>query len=190
MEALFLAAQIMGGMLFIAECIANVQKSSNKILLYSAAAKVFETLQFLFLHAVTGAMLGVFKFGRYILFYWFHKNNKTVPKAILIALALLVCLIGILTWGGYLSLLVILATLLSLFATWQGIARNIRVAFFVSNILLAVYAFAVMAYAGAITHVFQSVLLALSFYKYDVKRATCPVQPASQITPLGEDRFG
>jgi len=183
LETLFLAAQMMGAMLFICECIANVQKSSNKILLYSAVAKVFETLQFFFLHAWTGAILGVFKFGRYILFYWFHKNNKNVPKTVLIALALFVCLIGIATWSGYLSLLVILATLLSLFATWQGIARNIRIAFFVSNVLLAIYAFSVMAYVGGITHLFQSVLLALSFYRYDVKKA-------SEIKLSGEDRFG
>ena len=169
MNILFFLAQIVGVLFFVSECVANVQESRNKILWYSGVAKVFESLQFVFLFAWAGAMFSLFKLGRYILFYHFHKNDKKLSKAMFAGLASIVLVIGILTWDSYLSLLVIGATLLSLFVTWQGVARNIRLAFSVSNGLLAVYAFIVMAYAGAMGHVVQMILLLVSFYRYDVK---------------------
>ena len=171
MGTLFLAAQAMGILLFICEATANIQKTSRRIILFNAVGKVFEILQYTFLFALTGALFAVFKLGRYVLFYYFHKHGKKPSKRVFTLLALTLCAIGIAGWDGYLSLLVIAATLISLFATWQGVARNIRVAFMVANALLAVYAFAVMAYAGVVAYGVQITLLGVSFYRYDVKKA-------------------
>ena len=181
MNTLFLLAQIMGVLFFVSECVANVQESRNKILWYSGVAKVFEALQFVFLFAWAGAMFSLFKLGRYILFYYFHKHHKKPSKAIFAAMAAIVLAIGALTWTGSLSLLVIGATLLSLFVTWQGVARNIRLAFSLSNALLGVYALIVMAYAGAVGHAVQMILLLISFYRYDVKNVQIKCERAGNI---------
>ena len=161
---------MMGILFFVSECVANVQASRDKILWYSGVAKIFEGLQFAFLFAWAGAMFALFKLGRYALFYYFHKNNKKPSKTIFAIMAGIALSIGVLTWDSPLSLLVIGATLLSLFVTWQGVARNIRLAFSLSNALLGIYAFIVMAYAGAAGHAVQMILLLISFYRYDLKR--------------------
>ena len=174
----FLAAQIMGVLLFVFETVANVQKHRNNILMCGAIAKMFETLQYVLLFAWTGAFFGLFKLARYVLFYWLHKNNKTPSKILFALLTLMVCALGIATWDNYLSLIVIAATLISLFATWQGVAKNIRVAFIMANILLAAYAFAVMAYAGAVAYLVQAMLLGVSVYRFDMRGAVGEKDPS------------
>ena len=154
------------GFLFV---VLSFQKDKRStILLYLVIAQIFFTAHFSLLHAWTGAAMNALAGIRTFLFY----KRDVIPlfKNIvwMYAFMAIFLVVGLLTWQGWHSLLLILAMVVDSFAVWNERTSRIRAFMIIPRPLWFTYNFIVGSYAGMMTEIFVFLSLLVAILRFDI----------------------
>lgn len=145
-------------------------KRHKHIVLCKMLSSCVFSVQYFLMGAYTGAWLDLVSALRNYLFYKFvDRKLSTLP--VTMAFSLLIVVLGIGSWGGWLSLLPIIAKLLSTVSYGMKNERMLRFIALPSCILWIVYNLMVGGYEAAIGDFLAFVSIIIAIYQFDIRKA-------------------
>ena len=162
----FWIAQIIGIVAIVLWVISVQKKEEYKILLLQALANLIYTVQYVLLQVFPAAFMNIASFFRCYIFYIKRKNEKNISKLWLIIFIIIVIVLGILTYDGYLSLIPIIITLFYTISSWMKDAKWIRIVFLIAAFIWIYYNYVVGAYICIIGNVFEIISGTLALIRF------------------------
>lgn len=157
------------GVLGLILCIIPFQFKKHKhiVLLKMASCLAFSTQYFL-LGAYTGAWMDLVSALRNYLFYKFvDKKIPTLP--VILVFSVMVLVIGIFSWVGWLTLLALIPKLLTTVSYGMKNERVLRFITLPSCIFWIAYNCIVGTYEGAIGDLLTFTSIAIAIYRFDIR---------------------
>ena len=152
-------------MLFLSICVKSRKMSLN----FQSLSCLFESFYGFTIGALTGAVLSFINFIRSTLFCHREKFNKNLYFFLLMFFEFLVCLNCVLTWGGMISFLPTIGSIIRVYCLWQSDMKLIRLSGMSTAITYGLY----YAYFGAsfliLGYILLFVISAFSFLEKDLK---------------------
>lgn len=164
----FILAQIFGVLGSIAMVISSWQKSRKKILFFLLFDNIFYFIQYILLHAYTGAFTNVIGLVRLGLFSYKGKNDFFKKNYVLYIICLLYILIGFITYENLGSIFPIIASVIYAVVLWQDNPKKIRIGTAFMLFMWMVYNLLVHAYVGALSEGIMFMSSILAIIKIDV----------------------
>ncbi len=159
--------QAVGVVGIICSVIAFQCKKHKWILFFHSLHEFIFALQYVLLGAYTGAAINLLNCGRNFLFAHQVEKEKDTRPLIIIFCALAIIL-GIFTFQGWISILVILAKVLSTVAYGNKSTTFIRIAMLVACSALLAYNLLVSSYAGVLCEGFSLVSVVVGIVRLDL----------------------
>ena len=159
--------QLIVGIGILASIISFQCKKHNKILLFRTLNESFFALQYFLLGAYTGMTMNLIGCVRNIIFSkQVEKGKKTVASSIVFCILFFV--LGLFTWQGPKSILIIIAKILSTIAYGNKNTTVVRAIIFVTSTSWLVYNYSVFSIAGVICEAFTLVSLIIGVIRLDI----------------------
>ena len=165
------AAFVVGLLAVALYFIGYLQKERMKIIIVNATSRLLYIIQYIMLGAFEGAVLDIAGIISSVLAG--KKNTSFVKKHIKIIVLfvnLLIVAMGLLLYENVFSLLPLAGVLLHTGAFWIDNARIIRIISFLGSPFWLVYNFVSSAYGSCIGDVLSMISIAISFYRYDIRK--------------------
>ena len=121
--------------LIISICI----KERKKSLIVQSINCIFEAIYNFIISAYTGAILSVINFIRTFLFINKKKFSKPIYFIILLLFEGIIIANCIMTWGGYISLLPTIGSIIRTYCLWQSNMKLVRISGITTGILYGSY---------------------------------------------------
>ncbi len=163
----FLIAQILGIVALIVLVISWQQEKKKALLHCQIVSGLLFSIQYLFLHAYTGAIIHFLSAVRNFVF---SRYPKRAPLSFLILILGLGTFLSLLNYDGWISLFPLIAYLLYGTAVWIGNLLGIRLANVISDLLGILYNFYVAAYVSLVTSVIELFSTLVSIYRFHIKK--------------------
>ena len=165
---LFILSQVFVGLSLIMATISIFSKEKRNILLYRIPNTLFYATSFALqgLWVAFGNM--IFSMIRFITYYIFKDRNKKPNIYVLIIFIIILIIINITLWSGYLGLLPAIAGLVLAWAYWQDNEKIIRISLLFSTTCWIVYNILVLNYMGIVLESFLQVFQISAFIRYDI----------------------
>ena len=144
-------------------------KEYNKVVLLRMAAELIFGFQFLLLGAYTGMATNFAAVGTNSV-YRYRINHGKPTRIFQVLFSLLFIVLGVVTWAGPVSLLVIAAKLLSTIAFGINNTKTIRIMNMAIQPLWLVYDIVVFSIGGMIADALAIVSVTSAFFRLDVKK--------------------
>ena len=143
-------------------------KHSHALLLKMTEEGAFG-IQYLLLGGYTGAVLNLVGIFRNLIFTYFGKRDKQKElKYARIMLSVLFAALGLLSWEGYISILIIFAKVLSTLAYGTTNMKRMRMMISVTCLCWICYNFYVGSIAGVISDSCNLVSVVIGMIRYDI----------------------
>ena len=165
-------AQIFG-ILAIACAVISLQfKKKTKMMFLQMVANVFYAIQYLVLHAYTAVATSLVTVLRCILFNKYDKARKKIPKKLSWFLIVIVLIIGVFSYDGYLSLIPLVTSISYIVGASIKSAKTYKIVFGICAVLWFYYNFKVGAFISTLGNIFEiiSTIIALLRYKKKSKK--------------------
>lgn len=178
------------GILGIAASVLSFQCRTHKgIMLFKSVNELFFALQYLLLGAYTGCAMNSIGLLRNLLFARQVEKGRPVWPFLLLFSGL-IALLGIFTWQGPLSLLVLFAKLLSTCSYSMSRPSRLRLLAFPTSISWLVYNLFIGSYEGALCETLTLVSIVTAFFRLDLpeyrqKNNAAAAKPEDSPEPLG-----
>ncbi len=165
-------AQIFGIMAIACIVISLQFKKKTKMMFMQMIANVFYAIQYFVLHAYTAVATSLVTVLRCILFNKYDKSRKKIPKRLSLLLIVIVLIIGIFSFDGYLSLIPIITSISYIVGASIKNAKIYKIVFGICSFLWLYYNFKVGALVSTLGNIFEiiSTIIALSRYKKKSKK--------------------
>ena len=157
------------GIIGLILCIIPFQFKKHKhIVLCKMVSEVSFAMQYFLLGAYTGAWIDLVSGLRNFLFYKFvEKKWSTLP--VIIVFAMVVIVLGVTTWDGMISLLPIMAKLLTTVSYGMKNEKLLRLITLPSCLFWISYNIIIGTWEGAIADGLALVSILIAMYKFDAK---------------------
>ena len=155
---------------FVALIVSICIKERKKSLVVQSLNCLLEAVYDFIILAYTGAILSIINFIRTFLFINKEKFSKTLYLIILFLFESIIIVNCILTWGGLISLLPTIGSLIRTYCLWQSNMKLVRISGITTGILYGLYYSYYQSWfivAGDIILLITSII---SIYKYDIKK--------------------
>ena len=155
---------------FIAVIVSICIKDRKKSLCVQSLNCIFEAIYDFIISAFTGAVLSIINFIRTCLFINKDKFNRKIYVLILVLFESLIVINCIFTWGGLISLLPTIGSMIRAYCLWQSNMKYVRISGITTGILYGCY---YIYYEGWFMVLGYAILLIVgfyTFYKNDKKR--------------------
>ena len=141
----------------------------NRVLALKMAEEGIFGLQYILLGGISGGILNLVGIFRNILFSYFgKKDNQKMLGFLRIGFAALLAVVGFISWDGYISLLVIMAKVLSTFAYGTTNVTKMRLILCVTITCWICYGI----YVGSVTSIINDsanlLSVLISIFRYDL----------------------
>lgn len=158
------------GIIGLILCVIPFQfKKHKSIVLCKMASELSFALQYFLMGAYTGAWLDLISGGRNFLFYKFvQKGKSTAP--IIIVFSVFIIVLGVMSWDGIISLLPILAKVITTVSYGMKKERVLRYVTLPSCILWIIYNIIVGGWEAMIGDILALCSILIAIYKFDFKR--------------------
>ena len=144
-------------------------KRHKHIVLCKGLSTVFFATQYFLLGAYTGAWMDLISSTRNFIFYKFvEKGKSTLP--VILAFSLLLVIITATSWGGWFSLLPLIAKILSTVSYGMKKERLLRLITLPSCILWVIYNIIVGGYEAALGDLLNFASILIGIYKFDIRK--------------------
>ena len=124
---------------FVAIVISLCIKERKKSLCVQSLSCVFEAIYDFIISAYTGAILSIFNFIRSILFVNKEKFSKGFYEVILLFFEGIIIINCILTWGGLISILPTVGSIIRTYCLWQTNMKLVRISGITTGIFYGLY---------------------------------------------------
>lgn len=168
--SIYIISQIITILYFAVLSLSYLLKDRNKILIANFAAHIGQTVAMAMLNGYTGAAMSLIMILRdlTLIIQEAKKSkgkdiNKKIDILILIITILLIVVLTIFTYNGPLSLLSVVATLITTFALWQKDVKAYKLLGIIASILWLAYNIFIISIMGIIL---ESILLICSIIGY------------------------
>lgn len=145
-------------------------KEKKNILLTQCFAAMTYFIVYLIVGAYSGCVIEVIEQVKDIVFYYFEKNNKTIPLILLILFVSLLIMASIVTYDGIYSLLPLIINLSYFISSYFKNPKHIRIVMLICGFIWATYNFLVGAYIIIIGNVLEIVSASISLIRYKEKK--------------------
>ena len=163
---MYVLANIIGVFAIITWTLSIQNKERKNILIFQILANVFYSIQYFLLNAFTAGMTNLLSIFRCLIFYFEEKRKGKISNVSFLFFALLIILIGIITYERILSLIPIIGGLLYMYSIWQNNLNLTRYLFIITGILLAYYNFkigAIVLFFGNILDIVSGIISVIRF---------------------------
>ncbi len=168
--SIYIVSQIITILYFAVLSLSYLLKDRNKILIANFVAHIGQTIAMAMLNGYTGAAMSIIMIFRDLTLIIQEAKkakgkeiNKKIDILILIITILLIVVLTIFTYNGPLSLLSVIATLVTTFALWQKDVKAYKLLGIVAGILWLAYNIFIFSIMGIIL---ESILLVCSIIGY------------------------
>lgn len=168
--SIYIISQVITILYFAVLSLSYLLKDRNKILIANFAAHIGQTIAMAMLNGYTGAAMSLIMILRdlTLIIQEAKKSkgkeiNKKIDILILIITILLIVVLTIFTYNGPLSLLSVVATLITTFALWQKDVKAYKLLGIIASILWLAYNIFIISIMGI---VLESILLICSIVGY------------------------
>lgn len=144
------------------------QKTGQRLIAYKLVSDIFWALHYFFLGAYSGVAVATVAALREIVYYNKEKKWASSPAVPLIFIALTVAL-GIVTWGGYLSLFTLFASLVAVLGFWRKSPRLSRILAFPIALSLLAYDILCHSYLGIANECVSMISATVGIIRYKKK---------------------
>lgn len=166
----FLIAQSFGILVIIANVISMQMKSKKQIIFMFILANLFSAINFVLLNSYSGAIICVFAIIQTLINKLFDRNNKKVPKIIIILYIVISIALGIITFERFIDILPIICSILYTLSIIQDKEKNIRKITFFNIVLWIVYDITCKAYTASISDALMTISTIIGIYRFDYKK--------------------
>ncbi len=164
--------QLIGVLGILASVISFQCKKHNSILIFRTMNEFIFAIQFLLLGAYTGMAMNLIGCVRNVIFTkQVSENKKTVASTVVFAILFFV--LGIFTWQGKKSVLIIIAKILSTVAYSNKNTTVVRTVLFITCTSWLIYNYCVFSIAGVLCEAFTLVSLFIGMIRLDVMPRLC-----------------
>lgn len=124
---------------FLALIISICIKERKKSLIVQSTNCLFEAIYDFIISAYTGAILSIINFIRTFLFIKKDKFNKIAYIIILFLFESIIIVNCVATWGGYISLLPTIGSMIRTYCLWQSKMKLVRISGITTGVLYGSY---------------------------------------------------
>lgn len=167
MDTRDIIAQVIGFIGLAFSVAAYQSKKHNNVMVLKTANELFFAAQYFMLGSYTGMAMNAFSSARNLIFSHLVKKGKST-----LLFQILFCVVfavsGILTWNGPMSLMVILAKLLTTIVYGMKSTRTIRFVTVPTSIFWMIYNFSCHSVAGVICEIFSLISLVTAIIRIDI----------------------
>lgn len=157
---IYIISQIITVLYYAILSLSYLLKDRNKILTANFIAHIGQTSAMIMLNGYTGAAMSAIMMARDLILLIQEKQkakgkniNEKFDMAVLIITILLVIVLTIFTYNGLLSLLSVVATLITTFALWQKDVKRYKILGVVAGILWLAYNIFIYSIMGIILEI-------------------------------------
>lgn len=163
-------AQIFGivGLIFVFISIQNNNK--NKILFFQILANLFYGLQYLFLRALSAALMCFSSLIRCVIFEKYSKRRKGIPFFVLLFFVLLNIILGIVSFINIYNIIPVIISILYTYGIWQNNLKLFRIISVVVAIAWSFYNYFVGAYVALFGTFFELLSALIAIYRFDISK--------------------
>ena len=141
------------------------QKTGQRLIVYKLISDVFWALHYLFLGAYSGVAVATVAALREIVYY--NKEKRWASAHITpFIFVILTIVLGVVTWGGYLSLFTLFASLVAVLGFWRKSPRLSRILAFPIAISLLVYDILCGSYLGIVNECVSMISATVGIIRY------------------------
>lgn len=156
---------------FIAVIVSICIKDRKKSLCIQSLNCIFEAIYDFIISAFTGAVLSIINFIRTCLFINKDKFSKKIYIVILILFESLIVINCIFTWGGLISLLPTIGSMIRAYCLWQSNMKYVRVSGITTGILYGSYYIYYEGWFMVLGYLILLIIGIWQFYKNDIKNS-------------------
>lgn len=139
--------QILGIFATILTFLSYQSNSKQKLLIIQTSATMSTCISYFFLNAMSGFWLNIVCLCRNILYY-FEKQNSKFNLVSGIIFAIIMAILGALSWQGYISILIIIALMLNTIILSLGKPQLLRQSILLTSSLVIIYNVYVFSIGG------------------------------------------
>lgn len=166
----YIIAQILGYIGLACTVVAFQCKKHNAVMILKTSNEFFFAMQYFLLGTYTGMAMNLVSSARNLIFAQLIKKGKsTLPFQILFCIFFIAA--GILTWQSWISLLIILAKLLTTVVYGMKNTKIIRFGTVPTSIFWLVYNFTCHSSAGVLCEIFALVSITTAIIRIDIIEA-------------------
>ena len=155
---------------FMALIISICIKERKKSLVVQSTNCLFEAIYDFIIAAYTGAILGVINFIRTSLFIKKDKFNKIVYILFLFLFESIIIVNCVVTWGGYISLLPTIGSIIRTYCLWQPKMKLVRISGITTGVLYGSYYFYYHSWFMVLGYALLLITGIYALWKNDIKR--------------------
>ena len=163
---MYIVANIVGALAIIIWTMSIQNKDKKNILIYQIISNIFYSLQYFLLNAFTAGMTNLLSMFRCLVFYFDEKKHGKISKFSFIIFALIIIIIGIVTYEGPISLIPIVGGLLYMYSIWQSNLNITRYIFIIAAIILTYYNFKVRAFVLVLGNILDIISGIISIIRF------------------------
>lgn len=142
-------------------------KKHNLILAFRTCNELMFSIQYLLLGAYTGTIVNLVGCLRNIIFAKLISRNKR-PVVYILIFCVVFTVLGLLSWQGYKSILVITAKILSTIAYGNKNTTIVRTVIFITSTAWLIYNYTVSSYEGVLCETLTLLSLVFGIIRFDI----------------------
>ncbi|MDE5831291.1 MAG: YgjV family protein [Clostridia bacterium] len=167
---MFILAQILSFIAMIINMVAVQLKKKKHILLTIVVSNLLFIISYILLKAYVGALTCGIVAIEIIINTVLEDKGKKTPKLLIILYILVSIIIGVTTFGGFIDILPIIASILFVFTLMQSKEKYVRMLILGNLISWVIYDIFVMAYLAGLSDFFVILSTITAIIRYDIKK--------------------
>ena len=170
MNNMFIISQIFALLGMICNIIAMQINNKKKILVCYTSAGIFYGIQYIFLNAISGAIISFTQSIESVINNNIESKNKKIPLWLVIFYLLIVAIIGKYSYKSVIDFLPIIGGIIYVILITLKKEKNIRFASLIMSIVWLIYGLLYKSIFGVISNIILIVSTIIGIYRYDIKR--------------------
>jgi thiol:disulfide interchange protein len=164
-------AQLFGLLAAIALICSIQMKNKKTILIFMILGNGFFVINFIILHAYSGALICLVATIQTIISYIKTNNNKDFPRFLIFLFLLIFLICGLCTYKEIVDIIPIICSILFSLLIIQKKESNIRILTIFNALTWIIYDILVGAYTATFCDIFLLISAVIAIFRYDLKKA-------------------
>lgn len=167
---MFIAAQIFGILVIIANVLSMQMKKKKQIIFMFVLANLFSAINFVLLESYSGAIICFFAIVQTYINKIFENREKRIPNIVIEIYIIISIILGAITFKNIIDILPIMCSILYTITIVQNKEKNIRKITLINIIIWLIYDITCKAYTTAISDTIMIISALIGIYKFDYKK--------------------